>query len=88
MADVYHNAAAGMESPAWDAAAVTPDNGADLARVATRALFIGSPGDITVVMSSGTEVVFRGLAAGSVLPIRVDRVKATGTDAADIVALY
>lgn len=89
MADAIFNRAGTLESPAWDAAAVTPNDGADLPKIATRALWIGAgDGTLSVVMSGGTTVAFAGVAAGTLLPIRVDRVRATGTGATGIVALY
>ena len=89
MADAIFNRASTLESPAWDAAAVTPNDSADLPRVATRALWIGGgDGTLSVVMSGGTTVAFAGVADGTLLPIRVDRVRATGTGATGIVALY
>ena len=89
MADSVLHRDAGLEAPAWDAVAVTPNDSADLARVATRALYIGGgDGTLSVVMSSGNTVAFTGIGAGTILPIRVDRVRATGTGATDIVALY
>jgi hypothetical protein len=41
-----------------------------------------------VLMASGQTVTFVGVAAGSVLPIRVARVNSTNTTATNIVALY
>lgn len=38
MADANHNRDATLESPAWDAVAVTPDNDNDLARIPTLSL--------------------------------------------------
>ena len=88
MADQIFNHAAGLESPAWTAAAVTPNNGADLPRIATRGLYIGGDGDVSVVMSGGGTVTFAGLVSGTILPVRVDRVRVTDTTATNIVALY
>lgn len=55
--------------------------------VVPKALYIGTAGDLTVqlVGDAGT-VVFKAVPAGSVLPIRVQRVLAA-TTAADIVGL-
>jgi len=92
MADPMHTVAAGPDSPAWDAAAVTPDNDTDLPRFPTRALYVGGTGgDVEVYMAgraSDTSVVFTGIPAGSTLPIRVDRMLETSTTATGIVALY
>lgn len=67
--------------------AITPDNSNDI-RV-SRGLYIGGAGNIRVTgeRDNGT-VDFVGVLAGTVLPIRVRRVHATGTTASSIVALY
>lgn len=56
-------------------------------QVVPKALYIGTTGDLTVqlVGDAGT-VVFKAVPAGSVLPIRVQRVLAA-TTAADILGL-
>ncbi|WP_127902098.1 spike base protein, RCAP_Rcc01079 family [Solirhodobacter olei] len=74
-------------SPAHDAAAVTPDDAAALAEV-SRALYVGQAGDLAVTMAGGQQVTFAGVAAGSLLPVRAERVRATGTTAGAIVALW
>lgn len=88
MADANYNRDANLESPAWDAVALTPAD-SDLSRPATRALYVGGAGNVKVDMSgTGTAVTFTGVLAGSILPIRVDRVYSTDTTATAIVALY
>ena len=75
-------------NPAPGAIAVTPSDSTVLAS-SVKALFIGVAGNVAVYMKgSTTSVVFKGCAAGQVLPIQVDRVLSTGTTATDIVALY
>jgi hypothetical protein len=74
-------------APSAQAAVVTPDNDNDLTYV-TRGLFVGGAGNIAVVMLGGQAVTFTGVVAGSVLPIRVTRVKFTGTTATNINALW
>lgn len=55
-------------------------------------LYIGAAGDISVEMAgTGSAKVFKGVAAGSTLPINVTRVNVTGTNtivAGDIIALF
>lgn len=85
MADPMFNRSAGPESPAWNAAAVTVAPG-DLPLIPTRALYVGGAGNVTVTMAGGASVEFVGVPAGSILPIRVDRV--TAATATGIVALY
>lgn len=78
--------ASSMSYPAEHAEAVTPSDSTDLV-VVSRALYVGVTGDVAVVMASGAAVTFVGVAAGSLLPIRVSRVKATATTATSILAL-
>ena len=54
----------------------------------TRALFIGSAGDLKVTMSDGGDVTFSGLSAGFILPVQVSKVWATGSTASLVLALY
>ena len=89
MADALFNRDAGLESPAWDAVAITEAN-ADLARIPTRGLYVGGAGDLVVYMAgrtANTEVTFAGVVAGTILPIRVDQLR-TASTATNIVALY
>lgn len=72
--------------PATKAAAVTPSDGTDLTSI-PRALYVGVSGDVSVDMEeSGDAIVFKAVPVG-ILPIRVKRVRATGTTATNILAL-
>lgn len=86
MSDQYKNTSTGLESPAQGAFSVTPNDATDLTMV-TRALYIGGAGDVAVTMKGGGEVTFSGLAAGQFMPVRVVRVKDTGTTASNILGL-
>ena len=86
MPDRYKDHASGLEGPATHAFSVTPNDDTDLTET-TRALYIGSAGSLRVTLLSGAEVTLANVAAGSVLPIRVSRVKATSTTATSIVGL-
>lgn len=77
---------AASTAPANDAFAIAPDDANDLA-IPARSLYIGGSGNVTVITSNGTTVAFVGLAAGTLLPVRVNRVKSTGTTATNIVGL-
>jgi hypothetical protein len=77
---------ASMSYPAEHAEAVTPSDSTDLA-VVSRALYVGSGGNVAVVMASGAAVTFVGLATGSILPVRVSRVKSTATTASSILSI-
>lgn len=86
MPDRFANHAGGLESPATGGFAVVPGDGADLPEV-TRAIYVGGAGNLAVVMVSGEEVSFSGVPGGTVLPVRVRRIKATGTTAMAIIGL-
>ena len=51
-------------------------------------LFVGVGGDVVVITIGGSTLTLKNIADGSFLPIQVTRVKATGTTATDIVALF
>ena len=85
--DRYENHSPSLVSPATDGANVAPSDGADLAQV-TRALYVGQGGDLSLRLASGSEVVLAGVVGGTLLPVRAERVRATGTTAAGIVALW
>ena len=55
----------------------------------TRGLFVGTGGDLNVLLSDDSSaVVLKNVASGSILPISVTQVLSTSTTASDIVALY
>lgn len=85
--DPYQNFADSLISPAQTAFAITPSDQSELPE-ATRAIYVGGGGDILVQMiDGGDEVLFRNIIPGSLLPIRLKAVKATGTTATQIVGL-
>jgi hypothetical protein len=71
-------------APASNASAVTPSDATVLA--VTRGLYIGTGGDVVVTMEGGGDVTFANAQDGSILPIKVTKVK-SATSASDIVAL-
>lgn len=88
MSDTFQSHADGLDSPAKNAAAVTPNDSTDLTNTA-RALYIGGAGNVTLDTAGGqTSVAFTGLTAGTILPVRTARVRSTGTTATNIVALW
>jgi hypothetical protein len=85
--DPFESAADSPVAPAESCFAIVPDDAAELPR-ATKALFIGSGGDLTVrAVRDGEPVTFRNLAPGSILDVRARAVLQTGTTAGDIVGL-
>lgn len=88
MADPFANEFAGLGDPASKAAAVVPHDSNPLAEV-PQALFVGTGGDLVARgVGGGADVTFRNVASGSLLPLRAQFVRAAGTTADDIVALY
>lgn len=53
-----------------------------------RAIYVGGAGDVSVASQDGSPVMFKGVTAGSILPVYTYRINNTGTTATDIVALY
>ena len=87
MADTFSNSADAVSAPATRAVAVVPDDVTPLADV-PKALYVGSGGTITMRGSGAADSVWTNVASGTVLPFRARLVRATGTTAADILALY
>jgi hypothetical protein len=88
MPDPFSGLVDGVSAPATRGVAVAPHDVNALADI-PKALFVGVGGDVVArgVNDSG-DLTFRNLAAGSVLPFRAKFVRATGTTASAIVALY
>jgi hypothetical protein len=86
MSDTFNNYSSRLDSPASNAIEVTKSDIVNLSST-SRAIYIGGDGDLTVEMAGGQLVAFTGLLAGTILPIRVNKVKAA-TTATNIVALY
>lgn len=75
-----------VSDPGKFAVAVTPSDATVL--TPTRALYIGSTGALTVKMAGdGAIVAFAAVPVG-IFPIQVTQVRATGTVASSIVALW
>lgn len=72
--------------PAHHAAAVMPNDAADLSAAST-AIFVGGSGNLRVTMLGGEIVTFAGVPVGW-HPIRVMRVWSTSTTATNIVAVW
>lgn len=82
-----------------EAATVTPSDTISFATNINRScLYVGTGGDIKVILSGVTQadgtpptaaeaIVFKAVPAGSILPVIVDYVLATGTAATDMIAL-
>nr|WP_298925250.1 hypothetical protein [uncultured Erythrobacter sp.] len=85
--DSFSSSADSLIAPARVAYSITPQDGVELSTSA-KALYVGTGGDITFrAVGSETDVVLRNVVSGTILPIRIAAIQATGTTAADMVGL-
>lgn len=75
-------------APGVEGRAVTPSDTVALVGGVCRAFYIGGAGDLSVIDHAGNTVLFIGLLAGTILPFGGTHVRATGTTATNIVALW
>jgi hypothetical protein len=87
MTDTFSTHTRSLTSPPEHGAGLVPDDAADLAHV-TRAVFVGGTGDLAVTLLGGDTVTLRGVPGGTLVPLRVSRLLASGTTATDIVGLW
>lgn len=77
-----------LSDPAVSAFAVTKSDTVDFAAGAANALYVGTAGDVVVVLiDGGAAITFTNVQNGSILPVRCRRVNSTNTTASNIVAL-
>jgi hypothetical protein len=86
MVDQYAGRAQSFDAPSAHGFSVAPSDSLNFAEP-TRALYVGSGGNIAVVMLSGAVLTLANVMSGALLPVRVKRVNATDTTAAQIVGL-
>ena len=87
MVDLYNGSGDDLLGPASLAADVTPSDSAPLP-IASKRLWVGGAGSLSLVTVGGTTVVYSGVPAGSYLNVRAAQVNATGTTATNIIAEY
>ncbi|HEY0147557.1 MAG TPA: hypothetical protein VGB70_00990 [Allosphingosinicella sp.] len=88
MADAFAGGVDSVTAPAMRAVAVVAHDVDALADI-PKALFVGTGGDVMLRgAGGGADVLFKNVPDGSVLPVRAQFVRATGTTASDIVGLY
>jgi hypothetical protein len=88
MSDGFSGVADSLSAPAKRAEAVVPSDAQALDEV-PKALFVGTGGSLTLRgIGGGADQLWKNVADGTVLPFRAEYVRATGTTAADILALY
>lgn len=66
-----------------DAFPITPDDSNNLARIPT-AILVGGAGTLKVLTQGGSTVSLNSIAAGTILPLRVKKVFASGTSATNL----
>ena len=90
MSDRFAGYADSANAPSRRVVALAPSDTADLADT-PKGIYVGSGGDVALVAvdapAGAAATVFRNLPSGSLLPVRARRVLATGTTAADMLAL-
>lgn len=78
----------GLSSPLVKAESITPHDSNEIT-TGCRALYVGTAGDVSVILKGDTSaVLLKNLAAGVWHPMQVKVVQATGLTAADVVAGY
>lgn len=87
MSDVFSSFAPGLEAPASRLFAITPSNSTDFT-TDTRAIYVGTAGNIAIVTAAGDVVTLSNVPAGTILPIRATRVNSTNTTASNLVGMY
>lgn len=88
MADNFASNADSVSAPATRAAAVVPHDANALGEI-PKALYVGTGGTLVVRgVGGGADVSFKKVPDGALIPLRAQFVRATGTTAADILALY
>ena len=68
------------------ATAVTLSNTVDLETPSV--IYVGSGGNVKVTTAQDDDVTFTGMLSGSIIPVQVIRVWATGTSATSLVRVY
>jgi hypothetical protein len=75
-----------LNSPARRAVAITPSDADELPFV-TRWIYVGTAGNLTVVLVDGDQVTFSNVPAGSWMYLMARQVRATATTAANLIAM-
>ena len=87
MPDKFAGQPDGLTIPCNDGMAVTPSD-VTVFDQPSKLLYIGDAGSIVVRTIAGTTLTFSSVADGTLLPLRVDQVLATGTLATGIFILF
>lgn len=88
MADNFSTLGDSPSAPSTYALAVTPHDSNALTDI-PKALYVGTGGNITMRgLNGAADQLWKNVPAGAILPFRARYVRAAGTTAADILALY
>lgn len=52
-----------------------------------RSIFVGVTGDVTILDTAGTSLLFKGVPAGFLLPVACSKVMSTGTTATNLIGI-
>lgn len=86
--EIFNYQHANLSGPVGRGFEVTPSDANDFA-YQSRAIYVGVAGDVAVVFADDPDnpLIFPGVPAGSLLPVRASRINSTGTTAGNILAL-
>lgn len=88
MADQFSNSADQVSAPATRTVAIAPHDTNALTDI-PKALYVGTGGNITMRgLNGASDQLWKNVPTGAILPFRAQYVRATGTTAADLLALY
>lgn len=88
MADNFAHFADSPQAPATRAVAVSPHDGNALSDI-PKALYVGGGGDLMLRgINDSADQLWKAVPTGTILPFRAQYVRATGTSATQILALY
>ena len=88
MADIFATLGDTTSAPSTKALGVTPHDTNPLTDI-PKALYVGTAGNIIMRGVNGAaDQLWKNVPAGAILPFRAQYIRATGTTAADLLALY
>jgi len=87
MAINFRDVPSALNDPIADGFVISPHDTNPLPKL-TRAIYVGGDGDIKLELKGGTTLVYKGLKAGTMLPVRARVVLATGTTASNLLGQF
>ena len=78
-----------LESPARNSFNITPDDVTEINEYEPRGIYVGGSGDITGQLYGDiADITLVAVPAGTLLPMRFQFIRATGTTATNLIGLY